>query len=310
MNKNPGSKQFWRLCGPIILYWIIQFVGRFLTELLVIAPHMGEIMDYSAFTSNITQDELMDLALQNAEKVMVFLQQYSVQILGVAALFTIPLTLVLFVQDRKKDKTLNIPQNKKAKLWKYLGVIGLGAAVCVGMNCLSVMSNLAFASESYQETSEVFYSASVPVQILCLGIIIPITEELMFRGVLFKRYREQGNFLKAALCSSLLFSITHGNIVQLIYTFVLGMFLAYVYEKYGSFKAPVLLHIVANLTSLVFTNTGVFTWLSGEVNRIGLVTIGCAFAGSVLFVLIQKIDEKPDGTQPPEEKKITPDMFR
>lgn len=309
MNRNPGSKQFWRMCGPILLYWVIQYVGRFLTEIIIMIPNMGQFMDYSMFTQDITQKEIMDLALENAEKVMVFLQQYNVQILGIAALFTIPLTVFLFIKDRKQEKLMEIPQNKKAEIWKYAGIIGLGAAVCVGINCLSVMTNLAFASETYQETSAVFYSASVPVQILFLGIVLPVTEELMFRGILFKRYREQGGFLKAALCSALLFSITHGNIVQLIYTFILGMLLAYVYEKYGSFKAPVLLHIVANMVSLILTDTEAFNWIAGSVSRIGIVTIACAFMGSVMFVLIQKIDEKPEGIKPPEDKKITPDMF-
>lgn len=310
MNKNPGAKQFWRLCGPILLYWVIQYVARFITEIMVMIPHIGEFIDYGMFAKEITQDQLMNIALENAEKVMLFLQQYSVQILGVAAVCTVPLTLTLFLKDRKQGRLLDIPSNKKADSWKYAGIFLFGVIFCVGMNCLAVMTNLAFASETYQETSQVLYSASFPVQILCLGFLVPVAEELMFRGVMFPRYKEQGSFLKAAVCSALLFSITHGNIVQLIYTFILGMFLAYVYEKYGSFKAPILLHIVANLTSLLLTETGAFEWIADNALRMGIVTIACAFLASVIFVLIQRIDEKPEGMEPPKEDKITPDMFR
>ena len=44
----------------------------------------------------------------------------------------------------------------------------------------------------------------------------------------------------------------------MIYTFLLGMLLCYVYEKFGSMKAPIMLHIVLNLGSLIFTDIGVF----------------------------------------------------
>lgn len=293
MGKNPESKQFWRLCGPLLLYWGILFAARIIVEFIVLLPHLGQLIDYNAITSSMTRDNFMNMTLGNAEKIIAIIQPYQVQILGAAALFTIPLTFTLFLMDRKREQTLNIPQNNKAKIWKYTGIIVLGAAVCIGGNCLIVMSKLALASTKYEEISQIFYSAPIWVQFLCLGVIVPLTEELMFRGVLFKRYREQGGFLRAAILSSLLFSLTHGNMVQLVYTFVLGMFLAYVYEKYGSFKGPAVLHIVANVLSLVLTNTKVFAWLFEKPLRMGIAAVLCAFAGSVIFVMIQKIQEKP-----------------
>lgn len=308
MNKNPGAKQFWRLCGPILLYWLIEFVGKVIAELFVMAPHLGEIMKNTLAAGASTQDELMDLTMQGAEKLMEIVLKYQVEILAVGALCTIPLTVFLFHADRKRERTLQIPLNKKAGIFKYAEIIGIGIAVCIGLNCLIFMTNLAFSSSSYQQTSEVFYSAGVPVQIICLGIIIPVAEELMFRGVLYKRYREQGGFMKSALYSTLLFSIIHGNMVQFLYTFALGLLLCYVYEKFGSFKAPVVLHIVVNLVSLILTNTGAFTWFVGSAVRMGLVTVACAFAGSVIFVLIQRIDEKPE-TAVPEQEPDTSDML-
>lgn len=308
MNKNPGAKQFWRLTGPILLYWLIEFAGRIIAELFVMAPHFGEIMRNTLAAGASTQDEFMELTMQSTEKLMEIVVRYQVEILAFGALCTIPLTWFLFHADRKMERTLQIPLNKKAGILKYAEIIGIGVAVCIGLNCLSFMTNLAFFSTEYQKTSETFYSAGIPVQIICLGIIMPIAEEMMFRGVLYKRYREQGGFLKAALYSTLLFSIIHGNMVQFLYTFALGMLLCYVYEKFGSFKAPVVLHILVNMVSLVLTNTGVFTWLTGRAMRMGITTVICAFVGSVMFVLIQRIDEKPDVAVPKQEPDVT-NMF-
>lgn len=309
MDKNPGAKQFWRLCGPILLYWGIEFVVKFVADMIAIAPHMAEIMRNALSTGNTTQKDLMELAMKNADKVYKILLQYQVQIITVGAICTIPLTAYLFYADRKKERGMVPSVIEKVKLWKYIEIIGLGIAVCIGLNCLSILSNLAFASTQYQKTSEALYSASVPAQFLCLGLIIPFAEELMFRGVLFKRYRESGSFLKAALFSTILFSMTHGNIVQFLYTFALGMFLSYVYEKFGSFKAPVLLHIAVNCASLSMTHMGGFTWLAADTYRMAIVTVLCAFVGAVMFVLIQRIEVRTDDPEPPKDE-ITPDMFR
>lgn len=311
MNKNPGAKPFWRLAGPILLYWGIQFIVKFTVGMVIMAPYLGEMMSASlAAGGNMTQDDMMNLAMQNTEKVLEVVMQHQVGILTIAAICTIPLTWYLFHADRNKERTLNLPQNKKAGAVKYVLILGLGVAICAGANCLMVMANLAFSSETYQQTSAALYAASVPVQFLCLGIIIPLSEELMFRGVLYKRYKEYNKFLSAALYSTLLFSLIHGTMVQFVYTFILGIFLAYVYEKYGSFKAPLILHITVNMVSLILTNTGGLNWLLGSAFRLGMTAILCAFIGSVMFVFIQKIEEKPELAEPPEEDKITPDMFR
>lgn len=306
MNKNP----FWRLFGPLLLYWVIEFFARVIAEMAVLMPHMSEIIDFGSMSSSMTQDDIMNLAMQNMDKVNQIMEPYQVQIMVVIALCTVPLTLILFMRDRKRERILKLPQNQKAELKKYAEIIGLGAAAAIGLNALAQMANLAFYSAKYQETANAYGSAGFPVQLICLGIIIPVTEELMFRGVLFKRYRETGGFMGAAMCSALFFGLYHGNMVQFVYSFILGILLCYVYEKFGSFKAPVLLHIIANLATLVVGEMGAFTWMQSAPVRMGVTIIACAFVGSIMFVMIQKINQKPENTEPPKQNGATPDMFR
>ena len=120
-------------------------------------------------------------------------------------------------------------------------------------------------------------------------------------------------FLPAALSISILFGFSHGNLVQFLYAMGLGMLLAYVCEKYGSLKAPILLHVTANLTSLIITETGLLDWLCTAFLRLAVAVVSCAFLGAVMFVLIQRIDEKPEGTDQTGDSGNTPltrDMFR
>ena len=144
------------------------------------------------------------------------------------------------------------------------------------------------------------------MQIVGLGIITPLAEEMMFRGVLFGRCREQMGFYRAAIWSSLFFSMIHGNMVQMVYALALGMFLCYVYEKFGSLKASVLLHITINMVSLIATKAGLLTWLCMSPGRLAFGVIGCAFVGAVVFVNIQKCSDNRIGKeqrtpQPPDE---------
>lgn len=317
MNKTPDSKRFWRLAGPILLYWVIEFVAQMIASLLMIIPNASQIADSlsSQLSDTMTDAQIEEAMLSVYDVIWDIFQNYEVQLLAVVALCTIPLNVWFFRKDRKRETAENIPVNKKAEGWRYIWLVVLAAAVNLGVNALAIMTDMAF-SDSYEQATDSIYAASFAVQIIGVGIIVPIAEELIYRGVFYKRCREQMKFWQAALCASILFSLSHTTTLQLIYTMGLGMLLAYVYEKYGSFKAPVLLHIMANIVSLTATETGFLTWMSSALERPGIAVVVCAFVGAVMFVLIQKIQEKPDvpgdssDTSEQDKPKITLDMFR
>ena len=175
------------------------------------------------------------------------------------------------------------------------GVIG-----SIGATCLSVMAQAVLVDPEYVQTAQNMYSADFVVQIIVFGFAIPIAEEFMFRGVLYQRYRETRGFYYAAIWSALFFSVTHTNTVQMIYTFLLGILLCYVYEKFGSMKAPIMLHIVLNLGSLIFTDIGVFNWLAREPFKMAAAVIISTFICVACFVWIQRSGD-PVSTQKTEE---------
>src|SRR5699024_9945509 len=131
------------------------------------------------------------------------------------------------------------------------------------------------------------YAAGLPLQLLILGGVIPVAEEMMFRGLLFRRFRERQRFWYSAVCSSVFFAFMHTSITQTIYTLLLGLMLSYLYEKFGSLKAPVLLHIVMNTGSVLLTATGGFRWIGADPMRMAAAAIGGAFICSVAFVMLQ-----------------------
>jgi hypothetical protein len=70
---------------------------------------------------------------------------------------------------------------------------------------------------------------------------------------------------------------------------VLGALCAYVYEKFGTLKAPIVLHIVANVTSLSLTQVDGFRWFFAVPIRVGIAIVLAAFIGSSLIVLLRSV---------------------
>ena len=137
----------------------------------------------------------------------------------------------------------------------------LSAAVAIGLNTLLLFIDLAQYSERYQKAADILYSVSITEQILYSGIFMPILEELLFRGLIFRLLKKWMTFLWAMVTSAFLFGIYHGNLVQFVYATVCGLLFAYLYEKNDSVLVPIWSHMVMNLVSILLTATGVFSWM-------------------------------------------------
>ena len=122
------------------------------------------------------------------------------------------------------------------------------AAWALGLNLLLALIGLPELFPGFQETAAA--QAAVPLEagILLYGIAAPVSEELLFRGIFYQKAEElSGRWKAAALFSSLLFGVYHGNPVQGIYGFLTGMVLCLVYEKTGRLSAAMLFHGAGNL---------------------------------------------------------------
>ena len=310
MNQIYRKSPFWSLTGPFLGYLGIQFAVQFITQSVLEMPYLvrayAEIIRSGRDTVPSMQ-EIWNSYIQALEPAFEAIARYQVEIVTLSALATIILTGILFARDRKLEQKARIMLPERAPLSKYWSVGVFGIAGCIAATCLMAMIQLAFYDEQYQQTAQITYSAGFLMQIIGLGVVIPVAEELMFRGILYKRFRERQGFWYSALWSSLLFSFMHSNTTQMIYTFLLGVLLAYLYEKFGSFRAPVVLHILLNTGSVVFTELGVFGWLAGSPVRMAGAVISGAFLCSVMFVLIQRMPVRIKTQQNTDDDRT--DMF-
>lgn len=99
----------------------------------------------------------------------------------------------------------------------------------------SVMASL----ESASVTSDTFS------MFLYIALIAPISEEILFRGLILRTLLPYGKKF-SILASAFLFGIFHGNIIQSPFAFVVGLILGYTAAEY-SIHWAIVLHVFNNM---------------------------------------------------------------
>ena len=97
------------------------------------------------------------------------------------------------------------------------------------------------------------YMLSVPWWqiLLMVGIIGPVSEEFVFRGVIYHGYKTSQRFVGSMLLSALLFGLTHLNFNQMSYAGLVGIVSVLLLEGSGSIFYSMLFHICINTTNVV-----------------------------------------------------------
>lgn len=82
--------------------------------------------------------------------------------------------------------------------------------------------------------------------IVLTAVIVPIIEEVMFRGVLYRWLRRFSSMGMAIAISSVFFGMVHGITHLIPALTILGAVLAWSYERTGSLWVPILIHGIFN----------------------------------------------------------------
>lgn len=125
---------------------------------------------------------------------------------------------------------------------------------------------------------------------LYAGILAPIAEEILFRGLILRSLMPFGKKL-AIFVSALLFGVFHGNIVQSPFAFMVGLVLGYVAVEYSVAWAMVL-HMFNNLVISDILTRLTF-WLFGSAA--GWVSQGVIYVLSVAGVVFLIVKRKEVG---------------
>lgn len=125
--------------------------------------------------------------------------------------------------------------------------------VCIGhlWSTAIDLSGLEHVFPGYAESAAGAFEGQNPLLLIAATVLVgPAAEELIFRGMIYRRAENYFRTGWAVGISSALFGIYHGNVIQFLYAAVLGILLAVIYEKSRTLLAPVLAHMAVNLWAI------------------------------------------------------------
>lgn len=96
------------------------------------------------------------------------------------------------------------------------------------------------------------------LNLLIIGLLPAICEEIFFRGFIFSAFSKSKNGVKsvklAIICSGVLFGIMHMDFIRIIPTSILGIIFAYSVYKSGSIFVSMLLHFLNNSVAVIVSH--------------------------------------------------------
>ena len=173
-----------------------------------------------------------------------FLDSNLLFLTGIVSLFIIPVYMLLVKKDAAKygEQVVSVARKPLTVFLCIAASVGTALAGTLMMKLLGV-----FRPEiGFEEYANIFDNAAPLVMAVVTLILTPLCDELLFRGLLFKRISRAYGFWPAALISSLFYGITFGDLSQGFYGFVMGLVYALAFQKTGKVWIPVVMHMASS----------------------------------------------------------------
>jgi membrane protease YdiL (CAAX protease family) len=141
-----------------------------------------------------------------------------------------------------------------------LGLIPLRALVGAAVEYL-VHGGL----DSLEMRGELLFAGAEPnilnflISFLIIAILVPISEELYFRGLIYRWFQLRFRFWPAVLLSSVIFGLAHyDSLAVVVSSFVMGVVNAIAMERTKSIWVPILMHAVTNGVAVIMIYIALF----------------------------------------------------
>ena len=159
-------------------------------------------------------------------------------------------------RHKARDLGLTMKNFLKNISYGFLGYLSLLPILFVTLMVTALILDLFKYQPAPQPVFEMFLEEEKMPMLAYLSIFVaiagPVMEEIFFRGFLYTAIKKEAGVKLAIIISALIFSFLHAHLVGFIPILILGIFLAYLYEKTGSLVSSMTVHIIHNLIMVSF----------------------------------------------------------
>jgi membrane protease YdiL (CAAX protease family) len=128
--------------------------------------------------------------------------------------------------------------------------IAWGIVAWIAANLIGVLIGLAFEAlgiPAEPQAAELAIESLDPfVVVFAVVVFAPLAEEIFFRGVAYSGWRREHGVRRATVASAVVFAVIHFSLLSLVPIFLLGLWLAWLYERTRSLLASIVLHATFN----------------------------------------------------------------
>lgn len=194
-------------------------------------------------------------------------------------------------EEKRESKTLGVFEVIKICFMSYSIVYIVNFLTNILMMLIAVIKG----SEVTNPLVNMLEGSNWIWSLIFAGILSPIIEEMMFRGVMLNKLKRYGDKV-AIITTAILFGLFHANFSQFFYAVALGMIFAYVALKTGTIKYSIILHIVVNIMGGVILPAAIGDGSNIVVaGCVGLVLLAIVIIGLVLLIKNRKNISLLDG---------------
>lgn len=243
----------------ILAFLLLVFIS------LLFVLIMGIVLGFAIFGSGMLEAVREGLSLDDPANLPVL--QY-LQIVNTLGIFIIPPVLFALLVDRSPMRYLALKASP-AILSTFTGMAVIVAVLpfihwVAGINEMMSLPEwlsgieewMKRSEEQAKQLTELFLSGQTPValvlNLIMIAVLPAIGEELLFRGVLLRLFREwTRNPHVAVLVTAVLFSALHMQFYGFLPRFLLGIILGYLFIWTRSLWVPIIVHFVNNGIAVV-----------------------------------------------------------
>lgn len=297
-------KKIMKAVGLILLLLVIYFVAQSFAAAMLAIIH-GVLITLSTVQSGAQPD-----VQQFTRDLLSYINTQTSWIILIAVAISVP-TFYIIYRNRKHELMTFVSMKSISPLSiPILIIFGLSLNFVLEM-LLYFVSQLSFLSkvfETYNQLAGVLFSGNLVVSLIAVGIVGPIFEELLFRGLIFGELRKISKVHVAILIQALIFGVYHMNVVQGSYAFLIGILLGFIYYRSNSIITSIIIHITINSSSVILPqliSDSQFDSWSGTIAVASLILI---FASGAFILISRSFKRSMDNSlyEMNREPKIQP----
>lgn len=275
MKYESIEQKILRIIYPPLLYLLICLATQMIA---------GTIFVWSDIRNTDARGVSATTSANYVEHINSVINKHSVLMNFIGAAIGLLIFSIIYRKDAKSDTELSFKRYfKEIKYSNILNSYSIGLTAGTGISLLISILPIDNILGSYESTSELLLNGNFIQLFLVLGVVVPLTEEMIYRGIVFNRIKKYLDVNKAILISALLFGMFHFNLMQGVYAFIIGVIMGQLYNKFDNILAPISLHMAVNQLTVIFKCIGFSDYIEKNLWAYILVMVGTLLIGGFLL---------------------------